>query len=63
MGRSDLKRNSDAKWRELAKTTRQQAEQLPYGKEREALMRKARQLETASHINEWLTSPGLQSPR
>jgi hypothetical protein len=21
------------------------------------------QLETASHVNEWLTSPGLQSPR
>jgi hypothetical protein len=24
--------------------------------------RKIRQLETASHINEWLTSPGLQAP-
>jgi hypothetical protein len=27
------------------------------------LLEKIRQLETASHINEWLTSPGLQPPR
>ena len=26
---------------------------------RELLLRRARQAETASHINEWLTSPGL----
>jgi hypothetical protein len=25
------------------------------------LLRKARQLETASHVNEWLSSPGLSS--
>jgi hypothetical protein len=30
---------------------------------RELLLRRARQAETASHINEWLTSPGLQTPR
>ena len=36
-----------------------EAEQLPYGKEREELLRKARQLETASYVNEWLSSPGL----
>ena len=27
------------------------------------LLRRARQAETASHINEWLTSPGLQRPK
>jgi hypothetical protein len=27
------------------------------------LIREARQAETASHINEWLSSPGLQAPR
>jgi hypothetical protein len=53
----------DAKWRELARSAREQAEQLPQGPEREALMRKARQLDTASHINEWISSPGLQAPR
>jgi hypothetical protein len=41
---------------------RAQAEQLPYGPEREKLMRRARQAETATHVDEWLSSPGLQSP-
>jgi hypothetical protein len=62
MGHSDRKLKIDEKWRQLAKEARDQAERLPYGKEREALMRRARQLETASHINAWLTSPGLQAP-
>jgi hypothetical protein len=26
------------------------------------VIRKARQAETASHMNEWLTSPGLRPP-
>jgi len=30
---------------------------------RELLLRRARQAETASHINDWLTSPGLTHPR
>jgi hypothetical protein len=29
---------------------------------RELLLRRARQAETAAHINEWLSSPGLQPP-
>jgi hypothetical protein len=29
---------------------------------RELLLRRARQAETASHINQWLSSPGLQPP-
>jgi hypothetical protein len=40
-----------------------QVKSLPHGKERELLVRKARQLETASHVNEWLSSPGLKAPR
>ena len=39
------------------------AKALPHGQERAALIRKARQFETASHLNEWLSSPGLQPPR
>jgi hypothetical protein len=43
---------------------RAEAEKLPPGKhEREMLLRKARQAETARHINDWLSSPGLQPPR
>jgi hypothetical protein len=39
------------------------AKALPHGRERAALIRKARQIETTSHVNEWLSSPGLQPPR
>jgi hypothetical protein len=46
-----------------AELLRQQARTVPVGKERQSLLRKARQLETASHINEWLSSPGLQTPQ
>ena len=35
---------------------------LANGADRDAILKKIRQLETASHINEWLTSPGLRSP-
>jgi hypothetical protein len=40
-----------------------EAEKLPRGKEREALVRKARQLKTASQINQWLSSPALRPPK
>jgi hypothetical protein len=39
------------------------AEKLPPGSmARELLLRRARQAETAAHINEWLKSPGLRPP-
>jgi hypothetical protein len=34
----------------------------PHGPERNALLKKISQLDTASHLNEWLTSPGLRPP-
>jgi hypothetical protein len=46
-----------------AKELRQRARQLPVCRERKALLRKARQDETAAQLSEWLTSPGLQAPR
>ena len=39
-----------------------QAAGLPSRPQKDALLKKIRQLETASHVNEWLTSPGLQPP-
>ncbi|EJN15813.1 hypothetical protein PMI42_00578 [Bradyrhizobium sp. YR681] len=45
-----------------AEGLREQANKLPHGAEREALLRKARQAETGSHMSEWLRSPGLQPP-
>jgi hypothetical protein len=53
----------EQKWHEQAEAFRREAERLPYGKDREDLLRKARQLETASHINEWVSSPGLERPK
>ncbi|MEY9135986.1 hypothetical protein ACVMII_004887 [Bradyrhizobium diazoefficiens] len=47
---------------EEAKRLHEQAELLPHGNLREAVERNARQAETASHISEWLRSPGLQPP-
>jgi hypothetical protein len=40
-----------------------EAKKFPHGAERELLIRKARQAETARHIDEWLSSPGLRTPR
>jgi hypothetical protein len=46
-----------------ASRLKEAAKREPPGMSREALLRRARQAETASHISEWLRSPGLQSPK
>jgi hypothetical protein len=50
-------------WHQQSEEAKREAEKLPHGKEREALLRKARQLKTASQINQWLSSPALQPPK
>jgi hypothetical protein len=45
-----------------AERLRAEAERLPRGPQRHDLERKARQAETAAHIDEWLKSPGLRPP-
>lgn len=50
------------KWKTIADIARDEAQRLPPGNDRDALLKKARQLDTASHINEWLSSPGLKPP-
>lgn len=47
---------------EETKRLRAEAELLQPGAPRDEMLRKARQMETASHLNEWLTSPGLAPP-
>jgi len=37
--------------------------EAPNSMARELLLRRARKAETALHVNEWLSSPGLQSPK
>jgi hypothetical protein len=46
---------------EKAKLEAQVANLKP-GPKKGALLRKIRQLDTAAHISEWLSSPGLQPP-
>ena len=41
---------------------REEAELLPPGPVRDAALRKARQAETESHMQDWLSSPGLRKP-
>jgi hypothetical protein len=49
---------------EEAERFRRAAENQPAGSTaRELLLRRARQAETASHMSDWLRSPGLQSPQ
>lgn len=45
-----------------AKRLREEAQALPQGAAREALIRRARQAEEGSHMSEWLRSPGLRPP-
>ncbi|MGY4497044.1 hypothetical protein ACVWYH_000971 [Bradyrhizobium sp. GM24.11] len=40
-----------------------QAEALPPGPAKESLLQKIDQIEKASRLDKWLSSPGLQSPR
>nr|WP_080752142.1 hypothetical protein [Bradyrhizobium japonicum] len=48
---------------EEANKFREAAEREPPGSmSRELLLRRARQAETAAHVNDWLRSPGLRSP-
>jgi len=42
--------------------SRQAAEQLPPGTERELLMKRARQAEQAAQISDWLTAPNQPPP-
>ena len=52
----------DTRLAEEAKRLRQQADLLPHGTKREAILRKADQADTAAHMSEWLRSPGLKPP-
>ncbi len=45
-----------------AKEVRGEAEKLPPGPEKDALLKKARQADVASHVDDWAHSPGLQPP-
>jgi len=56
-------KTTERKWHEQSEAAKEEAAKLPYGKLKTKLLRQARQLETASQISQWLSSPGLQPTR
>jgi hypothetical protein len=47
----------------FARKALDEAQYLPSGPERDELLKKARRADTATHIDEWANSPGLQPPK
>jgi hypothetical protein len=47
----------------FAEELKAKASELRPGPERDALLKRARRADTASHIDEWANSPGLRSPK
>jgi len=47
----------------FAKEARAKAAELAPGIERDDMLRKARQADTAAHLNDWANSPGQQPPK
>jgi hypothetical protein len=45
-----------------ARRLREEAAKLPSGPERDGVLRKARQNDAASHLTDWINSPGLKPP-
>jgi hypothetical protein len=46
----------------FAKEARSSADRLPPGPAKDEFLRKARQADTATHLDEWINSPGWQPP-
>jgi hypothetical protein len=47
----------------FVRAMQERAEITPPGPERDEILKKVRQAETASHLDNWATSPGLQPPK
>jgi hypothetical protein len=47
----------------FATDARERAAKLRPGLEQDDLLRKARQADTASHLDQWVNSPGLRPPK
>ncbi|TYL81166.1 hypothetical protein FXB40_47450 [Bradyrhizobium rifense] len=53
-------RSLEERMAEQAAKLKAMADQLPAGTEREALLKRARIVETGAHLGDWLNSPGLR---
>jgi hypothetical protein len=54
--------STDERLMQAAEKARADAAGLPPGPGRDALLRQARQSETAAHMDDWINSPGLKPP-
>ena len=61
--RRPVKPSLDERLAEQARQIEERIKNLPPGKEREEMIRKARLTKTALHMNQWMSSPGLQAPK
>jgi hypothetical protein len=61
--RFEQKQSLEERLAAYAESAREVAALLPPGAEKDELLRKARQADTAVHLNEWANSPGLQPPK
>ncbi|HJX00202.1 MAG TPA: hypothetical protein VJ453_08570 [Terriglobales bacterium] len=55
-------RSLEERLADVAKLLRGKAEKLPPGRLRDIAERKARQVDTACYLSQWLQSPGLRAP-
>jgi hypothetical protein len=46
-----------------SKEVREQAALLPPGPDRDAMLKRASQADTAAHLDDWANSPGLRPPK
>ena len=56
-------RSLEDRMAEQATKLKEQANQLPLGQERDALLKRARIAETGANLSDWLTSPRLRPPQ
>jgi hypothetical protein len=63
--RRRFKQSSSLKERlfSFAKEMREKASHLAPGPKQDDLFRRAQQADTASHLDDWINSPGLQPPK
>jgi hypothetical protein len=63
--RRRFKQSSSLKERlfSFAKEMREKASRLPAGREKDDVLKRARRAETASHLDDWVHSSGLQPPK
>lgn len=59
----ESRKQTERRWKELANETRREAQELPPGATRDALLKRASQLDRACEVSAWLSMPGLRASR